>query len=97
MTLQEIKTESVTKRIDGIGESLDIKESRVTITSESKVSNANGQVYNKQSRYIGSYDYTRYGGLNVNVNDQTFSVLQVSAEVLSYINAIEEQSESLTA
>ena len=38
MTLQEVKTESVTKIINGTGETLDIKESRVTITSENKVS-----------------------------------------------------------
>ena len=45
MTLQEVKTESVTKLINGTGDILDIKESRVTITSENKVSEANGQVY----------------------------------------------------
>lgn len=91
MTLQEVKTESVTKIINGTGETLDIKESRVTITSESKVSEANGQVYSKQAVYIGSYNYTRFGGLSVNVNDSTFTVLQVSGEVLKYINTIENQ------
>ena len=90
MTLQEVKTESVTKIINGTGETLDIKESRVTITSENKVSEANGQVYNKQAVYIGSYN-TRFGGLSVNVNDSTFTVLQVSGEVLKYIGAIENQ------
>ena len=91
MTLQEVKTESVTKLINGTGDILDIKESRVTITSENKVSEANGQVYNKQAVYIGSYNYTRFGGLSVNVNDSTFTVLQVSGEVLKYIGAIENQ------
>lgn len=91
MTLQEVKTESVTKIINSTGETLDIKESRVTITSENKVSEANGQVYSKQAVYIGSYNYTRFGGLNVNVNDSTFTVLQVSGEVLKYIDAIENQ------
>lgn len=91
MTLQEVKTESVTKIINGTGETLDIKESRVTITSENKVSEANGQVYSKQVVYIGSYNYTRFGGLSVNVNDSTFTVLQVSGEVLKYIDAIENQ------
>ena len=91
MTLQEVKTESVTKIINGTGETLDIKESRVTITSENKVSEANGQVYNKQADYIGSYNYTRFGGLSVNVNNSTFTALQVSSEVLKYIDAIENQ------
>lgn len=91
MTLQEVKTESVTKLINGTGDILDIKESRVTITSENKVSEANGQVYNKQAVYIGSYNYTRFGGLSVNVNDSTFTVLQVSGDVLKYIDAIENQ------
>lgn len=91
MTLQEVKTESVTKLINGTGDILDIKESRVTITSENKVSEANGQVYNKQAGYIGSYNYTRFGGLSVNVNDGTFTALQVSGEVLKYIDAIENQ------
>lgn len=91
MTLQEVKTESVTKIINSTGETLDIKESRVTITSENKVSEANGQVYNKQAGYIGSYNYTRFGGLSVNVNDSTFTALQVSGEVLKYIDAIENQ------
>ena len=91
MTLQEVKTESVTKIINGTGETLDIKESRVTITSENKVSEANGQVYSKQAVYIGSYNYTRFGGLSVNVNDRTFTVLQVSGEVLKYIDTIENQ------
>lgn len=91
MTLQEVKTESVTKLINGTGDILDIKESRVTITSENKVSEANGQIYNKQAVYIGSYNYTRFGGLSVNVNDSTFTVLQVSGEVLKYIDAIENQ------
>lgn len=91
MTLQEVKTESVTKIINGTGDILDIKESRVTITSENKVSEANGQVYSKQAVYIGSYNYTRFGGLSVNVNDSTFTVLQVSGEVLKYIGAIENQ------
>lgn len=91
MTLQEVKTESVTKLINGTGDILDIKESRVTITSENKVSDANGQVYNKQGGYIGSYNYSRYGGLSVNVNDSTFTALQVSGEVLKYIDAIENQ------
>lgn len=91
MTLQEVKTESVTKIINSTGETLDIKESRVTITSENKVSEANGQVYNKQAVYIGSYNYTRFGGLSVNVNDSTFTVLQVSGEVLKYIDTIENQ------
>lgn len=91
MTLQEVKTESVTKLINGTGDILDIKESRVTITSENKVSEANGQVYSKQAVYIGSYNYTRFGGLSVNVNDSTFTVLQVSGEVLKYIDAIENQ------
>lgn len=91
MTLQEVKTESVTKLINGTGDILDIKESRVTITSENKVSEANGQVYNKDASYIGSYNYTRFGGLSVNVNDSTFTVLQVSGEVLKYIDAIENQ------
>lgn len=91
MTIKEVKTESVTKLIDGIGDIIDIKESRVTITSENKVSEANGQVYNKQAGYIGSYNYTRFGGLSVNVNDSTFTVLQVSGEVLKYIDAIENQ------
>lgn len=91
MTLQEVKTESVTKLINGTGDILDIKESHVTITSENKVSEANGQVYNKQAGYIGSYNYTRFGGLSVNVNDSTFTALQVSGEVLKYIDAIENQ------
>ena len=91
MTLQEVKTESVTKLINGTGDILDIKESRVTITSENKVSEANGQVYNKQAVYIGSYNYTRFGVLSVNVNDSTFTVLQVSGEVLKYIDTIENQ------
>lgn len=91
MTLREVKTESVTKIINGTGETLDIKESRVTITSENKVSEANGQVYNKQAGYIGSYNYTRFGGLNINVNDSTFTALQVSGEVLKYIDTIENQ------
>ena len=91
MTLQEVKTESVTKLINGTGDILDIKESCVTITSENKVSEANGQVYNKQAGYIGSYNYTRFGGLSVNVNDSTFTALQVSGEVLKYIDAIENQ------
>lgn len=91
MTLQEVKTESVTKLINGTGDILDIKESRVTITSENKVSEANGQVYNKQAGYIGSYNYARFGGLSVNVNDSTLTVLQVSGEVLKYIDAIENQ------
>ena len=91
MTLQEVKTESVTKIINGTGETLDIKESRVTITSENKVSEANGQVYSKQAVYIGSYNYTSFGGLSGNVNDSTFTVLQVSGEVLKYIDAIENQ------
>lgn len=91
MTLQEVKTESVTKLINSTGDILDIKESRVTITSENKVSEANGQVYSKQAVYIGSYNYTRFGGLSVNVNDSTFTVLQVSGEVLKYIDAIENQ------
>lgn len=91
MTLQEVKTESVTKLINGTGDILDIKESRVTITSENKVSEANGQVYNKQAVYIGSYNYTRFGGLSINVNDSTFTALQVSGEVLKYIDAIENQ------
>lgn len=91
MTLQEVKTESVTKLINGTGDILDIKESRVTITSENKVSEANGQVYSKQAVYIGSYNYTRFGGLSVNVNDSTFTVLQVSGEVLKYIDTIENQ------
>lgn len=91
MTLQEVKTESVTKLINGTGDILDIKESRVTITSENKVSEANGQVYNKQAGYIGSYNYTRFRELIVNVNDSTFTVLQVSDEVLKYIDAIENQ------
>ncbi|UVQ81047.1 hypothetical protein NXW35_07240 [Parabacteroides distasonis] len=91
MTLQEVKTESVTKLINGTGDILDIKESRVTITSENKVSEANGQVYNKQAGYIGSYNYTRFGGLSVNVNDSTLTVLQVSGEVLKYIDAVENQ------
>lgn len=91
MTLQEVKTESVTKLINGTGDILDIKESRVTITSENKVSETNGQVYSKQAGYIGSYNYTRFGGLSVNVNDSTFTVLQVSGEVLKYIDAIENQ------
>lgn len=91
MTLQEVKTESVTKIINGTGDILDIKESRVTITSENKVSEANGQVYNKQAGYIGSYNYTRFGGLSTNVNDSTFTALQVSGEVLKYIDAIENQ------
>ena len=91
MTLQEVKTESVTKLINGTGDILDIKESRVTITSENKVSEANGQVYNKQAGYIGSYNYTRFGGLSVNVNDSTFTALQVSGGVLKYIDAIENQ------
>lgn len=91
MTLQEVKTESVTKLINGTGDILDIKESRVTITSENKVSEANGQVYNKQAVYIGSYNYTRFGGLSVNVNDSTFTALQVSCGVLKYIDAIENQ------
>ena len=91
MTLQEVKTESVTKLINGTGDILDIKESRVTITSENKVSEANGQVYNKQAGYIGSYNYTRFGGLSVNVNDSAFTALQVSGEVLKYIDAIENQ------
>lgn len=93
MTLQEVRTESVTKLINGTGDTLDIKECRVTITSENKVSEANGQVYNKQSSYIGSFNYSRFGGLNVNVNDNTFNVLQVSGEVLAYINAVENQVE----
>lgn len=92
MTLQEVKTESVTKLINGTGDILDIKESRVTITSENKASEANGQVYNKQAGYIGSYNYTRFGGLSVNVNDSTFTVLQVSGEVLKYIDAVESQA-----
>lgn len=92
MTLQEVKTESVTKLINGTGDILDIKESRVTITSENKVSEANGQVYNKQAGYIGSYNYTRFGGLSVNVNDSTFTALQVSGEVLKYIDAVESQA-----
>lgn len=91
MTLQEVKTESVTKLINGTGDILDIKESRVTITSENKVSEANGQVYNKQAVYIGSYNYTRFGGLSANVNDSTFTALQVSGEVLKYIDAVENQ------
>lgn len=91
MTLQEVKTESVTKIINGTGETLDIKESRVTITSENKVSEANGQVYNKQAVYIGSYNYTRFGGLSINVNDSTFTALQVSGEVLKYLTTIENQ------
>ena len=91
MTLQEVKTESVTKIINSTGETLDIKESRVTITSENKVSEANGQIYNKQAVYIGSYNYTRFGGLSVNINDSTLTVLQVSGEVLKYIDAIENQ------
>lgn len=91
MTLQEVKTESVTKIINGTGETLDIKESSVTITSENKVSEANGQVYSKQAGYIGSYNYTRFGGLSINVNDSTFTALQVSGEVLKYIEAIENQ------
>lgn len=91
MTLQEVKTESVTKIINGTGETLDIKESRVTITSENKVSEANGQVYNKQAGYIGSYNYIRFGGLSINVNDSTFTALQVSGEVLKYIDTIENQ------
>lgn len=91
MTIKEVRTESVTKLIDGTGDIIDIKESRVTITSENKVSEANGQVYNKQAGYIGSYNYTRFGGLSVNVNDSTFTVLQVSGEVLKYIDAIENQ------
>jgi hypothetical protein len=93
MTLQEVKTESVTKIINGTGETLDIKESRVTITSENKVLEANGQVYSKQAVYIGSYNYTRFGGLsvNVNVNDGTLTVLQVSGEVLKYIDTVENQ------
>ena len=78
-------------QIPGIGETLDIKESRVTITSENKVSEANGQVYNKQAGYIGSYNYTRFGGLSINVNDSTFTVLQVTGEVLKYIDAVENQ------
>lgn len=91
MTIKEVRTESVTKIVNGTGETLDIKESRVTITSENKVSEANGQVYNKQAGYIGSYNYTRFGGLSVNVNDSTFTALQVSGEVLKYIDAIENQ------
>lgn len=93
MTLQEVKTESVTKLINCTGDTLDIKECRVTITSESKVSEANGQVYNKQASYIGSFNYSRFGELNVNVSDNTQSVLQVSGEVLTFINAVESQVE----
>lgn len=92
MVLREVKTESVTKLIDGTGEILDIKESRVTITSENKVSEANGQVYDEQASYIGSYNYTRFGGLSVNVNDGAFTVLQVTGEILKYIDAVESQA-----
>lgn len=91
MTLQEIKTESVTKQINGIGETLDIKESRVTITSENKVSEANGQVYNKQAGYIGSFNYGRRTGINVDVSAGDFNALQIGGEVLKYIDAIENQ------
>lgn len=91
MTLQEVKTESVTKLINGIGETLDIKESRVTITSENKVSEANGQVYNKQAGYIGSFNYGRRTGINVDVSTEDFNALQIGGEVLKYIDAIENQ------
>ena len=92
MTLQEISTESITKLINGTGDTLDIKESRVTITKDNKVSESNGQVYDKENAYVGSFNYTRYGGLNVNVSGQGYSSLQVSMEVLSYVNAVEQQS-----
>lgn len=91
MTLQEVKTESVTKLINGIGDILDIKESRVTITSENKVSEANGQVYNKQAGYIGSFNYGRRTGINVDVSAGDFNALQIGGEVLKYIDAIENQ------
>ncbi len=91
MTLQEVKTESVTKLINGTGDILDIKESRVTITSENKVSEANGQVYNKQAGYIGSFNYGRRTGINVDVSAGDFNALQIGGEVLKYIDAIENQ------
>lgn len=91
MTLQEVKTESVTKLINGIGEILDIKESRVTITSENKVSEANGLVYNKQAGYIGSFNYGRRTGINVDVSAGDFNALQIGGQVLKYIDAIENQ------
>lgn len=92
MTLQEVKTESVTKLINGTGDILDIKESRVTITSENKVSDANGQVYDKQARYVGSYNYDRRNGINVSVSVEDISALKMGGEVLKYIDAIENQA-----
>lgn len=93
MTLQEIKTESVTKLINGVGASVDIKESRVTVTSEGKVSEANGQVYDKQLGYAGSFNYSRFGGLNVNASNQQVSVMDISDDVIAYIKAVESEVE----
>lgn len=91
MTIKEVRTESVTKLIDGTGDIIDIKESRVTITSENKVSEANGQVYSKQAGYIGSFNYGRRTGINVDVSAGDFNALQIGGEVLKYIDAIENQ------
>lgn len=91
MTLQEVKTESVTKLINGTGDTLDIKEARVTITSDNKVSESNGQVYSKESAYVGSFNYTRTGGINVNISGTDYTTLDVTAEVLTYIHTVESQ------
>lgn len=92
MTLTEIKTESVTKLVDGSGDAVDIKESRVTITDENKVSEASGQLYSKAQAYIGSYSYSRFGGINVNSSDTNYDTLQLTTEVLAYLTTVESQS-----
>lgn len=91
MTLQEVKTVSVSKQINGIGDTLDIKESKVTIMEDQKVDTADGLVYDKQGGYVGSFNYNRTSSISVNLNDGSFTVLQVNGEILKYIDAIENQ------
>lgn len=91
MTLQEVKTESVTKLINGTGDTLDIKEARVTITSDNKVSESNGQVYSKTNAYVGSFNYNRSGGVNVNISNADYTAMDAADEVLAYIRAVESQ------
>lgn len=89
MTIQEIKTESVTKLVKGTGETLDIKDARTVVTSESEVTEANGQVYDKGGSYIGSFNYSRYGGMNISSGNTKYTTSQVGDEVLAFINAVE--------
>lgn len=97
MTIREIETKSVTKVIEGTGTAFDIKESTVTVTKDKKVDTGNGQIHDKENSYVGSYNYTRYGGLNVNVSSVQHSTLDVTLEVLEYIRKVESETQVLNA